>query len=107
MKAAVCIVLTLTVVIFCDTFAQNISENDIADIEEIIHHVMKCKKLPALSFAIVKNGERFTNGYGLEDIQRGVNATAKTRFCIGSLTKAFTSTLLAILLKKHSTSDNK
>jgi CubicO group peptidase (beta-lactamase class C family) len=40
-------------------------------------------------------------GFGYKDIEKAEPADENTRFCIGSLTKAFTSTLVGSLLAEN------
>jgi CubicO group peptidase (beta-lactamase class C family) len=55
--------------------------------------------VPGVAVAIVKNGEIvFARGYGLRDIESGDPVTPDTVFRIGSLTKSFTSALVAALV---------
>ena len=37
-------------------------------------------------------------GYGYDDIEAGLLATAESPYCIGSVTKGFTSTLIGVLI---------
>lgn len=54
---------------------------------------------PGLTIAIVENGDvTFVQGFGVTDIEDPVPVDASTNFAIGSVTKAFTSAALAILV---------
>ncbi|WP_010410347.1 serine hydrolase [Citromicrobium sp. JLT1363] len=54
---------------------------------------------PGLSIAIVEDGEvTFADGFGVTDLQDPVAVGSDTNFAIGSVTKAFTATALAILV---------
>jgi CubicO group peptidase (beta-lactamase class C family) len=55
--------------------------------------------VPGLAIGIVK-GDRVIHaeGYGLSDVERGRRVTKDTLFCIGSCTKAFTATGIAMLV---------
>src|SRR5205807_7508818 len=49
-------------------------------------------KLPGLSIALVKNGAViWSRGFGLRDAESGLAATPHTLYCIGSVTKSFTT----------------
>ncbi|XP_067661420.1 uncharacterized protein [Haliotis asinina] len=63
-----------------------------------VEEVMRCRQIPGLTVAVVKGDETWTRGFGQADIEHGVNVTEDTLFGIGSVTKAFTSTLLAMLI---------
>ena len=52
--------------------------------------------------SVVRNGHTvLTEGFGFADIESGVSATKDTQFCLASLTKAFTATLLGDILNKQ------
>jgi CubicO group peptidase (beta-lactamase class C family) len=56
-------------------------------------------KVPGLAVAIVKNGEVvLLEGYGVRDVAGQAPVTPDTLFAIGSATKAFTATALALLV---------
>ena len=49
-------------------------------------------KLPSVSIAMIKDNDVvWSKGFGFRDIERGFPATDKTLYCIGSVTKSFTS----------------
>jgi len=55
-------------------------------------------RIPGLALAVVRDGELvFAKGFGLADMESARAADADTLFAIGSTTKAFTTTLLAML----------
>jgi CubicO group peptidase (beta-lactamase class C family) len=57
------------------------------------HHV------PGMAIAVVKNGEVvLARGFGLSDLEHRTPATDETVFSIGSSTKAFTSTMVGMLV---------
>jgi CubicO group peptidase (beta-lactamase class C family) len=67
-------------------------------LENYIERGMKLWKIPALSVAIVKDGKVvFMKGYGVTKIGGKEPVDENTLFMIGSNTKAFTATTLAIL----------
>jgi CubicO group peptidase (beta-lactamase class C family) len=56
-------------------------------------------KVPGLAVAVVKGGEVvLLEGYGVRDVAGGAPVTPDTLFAIGSATKAFTATSLALLV---------
>lgn len=67
--------------------------NDILEQQRQKHHV------PGMAMAIVKNDQVvFAQGFGVSDIDTKAPVTTQTLFGIGSTTKAFTSTLIAMLV---------
>lgn len=74
----------------------------IKSVDKFIQNIIKCKGIPGLSLAIVKDGETIiSKGYGYADLEAELPVTSGTKFCVASLTKAFTSTLLADLLHER------
>jgi CubicO group peptidase (beta-lactamase class C family) len=65
-------------------------------LEAFIQEKMSETHLPGLSIALVERGETvYARGFGFRDIERGLPATPRTLYGIGSVTKSFTC--LAIL----------
>ena len=57
-------------------------------------------EIPGLSISVVKdNATVFAKGFGVIDRKSGCQVTEKTRFGVGSITKGFTSALVANLLQ--------
>ena len=83
-------------------FNKQLSNKDVHDIRRFISHVMQCRGVPGLSVALVEtNRTVLTEGMGLADVETEQPATENSLFCVASLTKAFTVTLLGKLLHKH------
>src|SRR5574341_127804 len=62
-----------------------------AELERLITHEMQDKKLPALSVALVDNQETvWAQGFGTEDPEKKIPATAETVYRVGSVSKLFT-----------------
>ncbi len=60
-------------------------------LEEFILEKMGETRLPGLSLALLRDGEVvYRRGLGLRDIERGLPATPRTLYAIGSITKSFT-----------------
>lgn len=77
-------------------------DSEMKELDNFIKHTVACRKVPGLAVSAVKNDKVvFSRGYGHSDIERGIKATEHTEFCVGSLTKAFTSTIIADVLSKH------
>ena len=67
------------------------------DFDPFVAEVMKEFNVPGLALAIVKGDEViYTRGYGYADLENKREVTPQTLFAIGSSSKAFTATCLAI-----------
>ncbi len=84
-----------------------ININQVA-IDNLINTVRKCRNVPALNLAIVQldgNGNQqaqYAAGYGVKDrVTQTGTVDANTRFCIGSITKQFTSSLVGAILAEN------
>lgn len=67
--------------------------------ESFIENVISCRSVTGATITMVKNNKVvYKRGFGYENVEKRIPVTEKTKFCIGSLTKAFTSTLIAKLL---------
>src|SRR5260370_1242190 len=71
-------------------------------LELLIREAMDEWKIPGLAVAVVQNGEvALVRAYGLRDVEAGLKVTTDTQFLIGSVTKSFTSTGLALLMDER------
>jgi CubicO group peptidase (beta-lactamase class C family) len=71
-------------------------------LELLITEAMDEWKIPGLAIAVVQNGEvALVRAYGLRDVEAGLKVTTDTQFLIGSVTKSFTSTGLALLMDER------
>jgi len=67
-------------------------------LDGFVEQVMKDWHVPGLAVAIVKDGRVvYAKGFGFRDVKKGLKVTPDTLFAIGSCSKAFTATALAIL----------
>src|SRR5713226_464253 len=74
----------------------------IPELELLIAEAMDEWKVPGLAIAVVQNGEvALVRAYGLRDVEAGLKVTTDTQFLIGSVTKSFTSTGLALLVDER------
>jgi len=74
----------------------------IPELEHLITEAMDEWKVPGLAVAVVQNGEMaLVRAYGLRDVEAGLKVTTDTQFLIGSVTKSFTSTGLALLMDER------
>src|SRR5258708_14371205 len=62
---------------------------------------MEKRHVPGISVAVVKDGKIvLAKGYGLANVELGVQATADTVYEIGSITKQFTATAIMMLVEE-------
>jgi CubicO group peptidase (beta-lactamase class C family) len=74
----------------------------IPELEGLITESMDEWKVPGLAVAVVQNGEvALASAYGLRDVEAGLKVTTDTQFLIGSVTKSFTATGLALLMDER------
>lgn len=75
--------------------AQN---RDLNGLDGFVEQVMKDWHVPGLAVAVVKDGQVvYAKGFGYRDVKKELKVTPDTLFAIGSCSKAFTATALAIL----------
>ena len=75
------------------------SGNPLRDIDDTIQEMMAEWKVPGIAVAVIKDGEIILNrGYGLRDIEKKLPMTENTLLAVGSCTKAFTATAIAMLV---------
>jgi CubicO group peptidase (beta-lactamase class C family) len=80
----------------------------IPGLELLITEAMDEWKIPGLAITIVQNGEvALLGAYGLRDAEAGLPVTIDTQFLIGSITKSFTATGLALLMDERRVDWNK
>lgn len=97
----------LTAPCFCQSSDDQAVPDEAAiarQIHDLVVSQMTCHSSPALTLAVVKNGKVvLTSGYGFTSTNKSRPVTSETRFAIGSLTKAFTSTLVAKWIHEQNT----
>ena len=82
--------------------AQQLTPKELQRIDDVFDSYRRCKDIPAISVALARGGDIvLTKAYGTANLEKGTQATAKTRFCIGSVTKMFVATLLAKQMESH------
>ena len=70
----------------------------IPELDRLAADAMADWKVPGAALAVVQNGEVvLSKAYGQRDIEANLPATPKTQFLIGSITKSFTATGMALL----------
>ncbi|XP_006812257.1 uncharacterized protein LOC100377760 [Saccoglossus kowalevskii] len=94
----------LVCLLFCFAcIAHGLTPEQIQQLDDFIASTMSCRLVPGLNLALVKDGETvYTKGYGVSNMDSKSPVTEHTLFAIASITKSFTSTLLAMLLSGHS-----
>jgi CubicO group peptidase (beta-lactamase class C family) len=71
----------------------------IPDLDTLVADTMAEWKIPGLAIAVVQNGEvALLKAYGQRDVEANLPVTTDTQFLIGSITKTFTATALAMLV---------
>jgi CubicO group peptidase (beta-lactamase class C family) len=74
----------------------------IPELEFLITEAMDEWKVPGLSIAVVQNGEvALLRAYGLRDVEASLKATTDTQFQLGSISKSFAATGLALLVDER------
>jgi CubicO group peptidase (beta-lactamase class C family) len=70
-----------------------------AQIDQTVSRAMEIFSVPGLAVGIVKDGELvFAKGYGVRELGQPAKVDPDTLFAIGSITKAFTTASLAMLV---------
>ena len=76
-------------------------ETPIDRVDEFIRAQMVSQRIPALSLAIVKNGQVIkAQGYGVEDLKRKTPATTETVYKIASVSKQFIAAGVMLLAQE-------
>jgi CubicO group peptidase (beta-lactamase class C family) len=71
----------------------------LADVDKLVTETMKVWQVPGLAVAIVQNDRVvYAKGFGVREMGKPDPVTADTLFEVGSTTKAFTTTSLAMLV---------
>ena len=80
----------------------------IPELELLIAEAMDEWKIPGLAITVVQNEQvALVQAFGLRDVEAGLKVTTDTQFLIGSITKSFTSTGLAVLMDERRLDWNK
>lgn len=77
-----------------------ISDNRLASLDTAFQRVLQTWKTAGFAVAVVeKNKIIYAKGFGYRDHDKKLPVTTNTLFCIGSCTKAFTTSLIGLLQK--------
>ncbi len=75
---------------------------DAARIRAYVETTLKTWDIPGAAVGIVKDGQVvFLEGFGKRDVDRNLPVTPRTRFILGSTTKAFTTMALGLLVDER------
>ena len=87
----------------CQAVAPKTGEELEELIDEFVDPILVCRNLVGLNVAVVyQGGSVLTKGYGVTHLQEeALPVTDTTIFGIASVTKAFATTLLGVLLEEH------
>lgn len=77
---------------------QDMSRLDTTAIDRIVRSAMRVWKTPGAAVAVVQGDEVYVQGYGVKEMGTDDCVTPNTLFAIASMTKAFTSAAIAILV---------
>jgi serine beta-lactamase-like protein LACTB len=84
------------------TTAQTLSSEVIHEIDTLVEHQRTADQLPAVSVAIVVNGQVvFKKAYGLADLENNVPATTESLFRTASVAKPMTAVGALELVEEH------
>lgn len=73
----------------------------LAGFDDFLTKALQTWNVPGLGFAIVIDGEVvFADGFGYRDLEQDLPMTADSLFAVGSTTKAFTTTVLGMLVEE-------
>jgi CubicO group peptidase (beta-lactamase class C family) len=93
------VLLAFLFCLFTSLSAQKIERKFVQDsLDNYINDALKTWKIPGIAVAIVKDGKVIiAKGYGICDLEKKDAVDENTIFMIGSNTKAFTGTLMAMM----------
>lgn len=93
---------TLLLLLVVQGSGSSFSDREYQGFSDFLGGVISCRGVTGGVVTLVKD-ERvvLTKSFGYYDLERRRKATVNTRFFIGSLTKAFTSAVIAKLLAEH------
>jgi CubicO group peptidase (beta-lactamase class C family) len=88
-------------VFFLSLIAQPPTDKRLAGLDTFVAKVLKDWNAAGVTIAVVeKNKVVYTGGFGYRDAEKKLPVTENTQFAIGSCTKAFTASILGILVKE-------
>ena len=82
--------------------AKGLSKETARKIRSSTEVVLKKWQIPGASVGVVKDGEVvFLEGFGKRDLEKGLPVSPRTRFILGSTTKAFTALAVGLIAADH------
>ena len=91
----------ITIIIFFSVNAQPPTDKRLAGLDTFVLKVLKDWHAAGVSIAVVEKGKVvYTGGFGYRDLDKKLQVTENTLFGIGSCTKAFTASILGMLVKE-------
>lgn len=93
--------ILLLVCTLASSSAAQAPENVSEAVDRYLAAEMQQRRIPGLALAVVKDGAVIkAQGYGFADLEHDVRVTPDTRFCIASVDKQFTATLVMMLAEE-------
>src|SRR5688572_21544088 len=81
--------------------AQKPSDPRLKGLDTFATRIIRQWNVPGVAIAVVeKNKVVYTGGFGFRDIDKKLPVTENTLYAIGSCTKAFTASILGMLVKE-------
>ena len=78
----------------------NLAKERLNGLDQYLEEVLTKRKIPALGISIVADNEIiYSKGFGFSNLEKQNKTTKDTIFPIGSTTKSFTSTTIAMLVE--------
>ncbi len=104
-RGVIALPLLLLTLFFCRASVQKASQTEEQQLETLRAHIKKTMeetKVPGLGVGIMKDGNVIlAEGFGTRDTNTGVPLGSQSIFLIGSSTKPFTTTALAMLVDER------
>ncbi|MEE9429578.1 MAG: serine hydrolase domain-containing protein [Melioribacteraceae bacterium] len=92
-------ILIFLVIFFSSTLSYSQNSFDVKTLDKYIEAAIEKFNLPGLSIGIVKDSVIiFNKGYGVKDVRKSAKVNVDTKFGIASLSKAFTSASIGMLV---------
>ena len=73
-------------------------DDKLADLEAFVHKQMTENAVPGIAIGIFNDGYRYTQGFGVTNIDHPLTVNDETLFQVGSITKTMTGTILMLSL---------
>ncbi|CAH1775116.1 unnamed protein product [Owenia fusiformis] len=84
------------------TTTEGFTEREIQELDSFTNNLLTCRGIPGLALSVVRGRDvLLTKGYGVTDVYSKLTVTENSTFCIGSITKGFTATILAMLIAEN------